>query len=320
MRIHRPLAAALAAITFAATAASSQTVTWSWQSHRRAWLGFSYDIVRDDRGREQTRAAVLEVIPDSPAESAGLQVGDTILSINGINASRQLISSLGSSLEPGDDVRVAIRRNGADRALTITAAEPRDEPFGPMVMRFDGDSIRSLMRVLVDSAFAGLDTTRGFSYFFADSLRGELDSLRTRILSVPRIRVEAFPDSMFRGGAFVFTPGDTVVGSWSFGGNTPFSFSMVGRAAIAGAELTRLDPGMREYFGVSEGVLVTRVPRDTPAERAGLRAGDVIVGVNGESVDTVQELRREIQQNRGDGVRLDVVRRNQRITVELDGG
>lgn len=344
------LTAALAALTLPAIPASAQTVGVFTQGARRAWLGFSYESVARS-GRDAPAGVVVRtVVDDSPAERAGIEVGDTITRINDINATDQFIASLGSALSPGDEVSVQVRRDGRTRTMTITAAQPPAEyrAFGATsgLLRFDNDSIRSLVRIFVDSAAASIDSLRvpniyirrdgdirwlggdslrsyNFSYRLPDSLfAGRLradsmlfrfDSLRTAFSYSPAWGF--MTDSV--SGVRIFTSGDSAFGAWRMDG-TPFGFTMLGRTAIAGAELTRLDPAMESYFGVRDGVLVLRVPRGTPAARAGLESGDVIIRVNGNAVMTVEELRREIQRTEGDRpARLEVIRRNQRRTIEL---
>ena len=68
------------------------------------------------------------------------------------------------------------------------------------------------------------------------------------------------------------------------------------------------------------GVLVQDFPGDvdSPARRAGLRAGDVIVAVNGQPVSRVNELQRKIASMRpGDSVKLNVVRNGARRDFEI---
>jgi hypothetical protein len=61
---------------------------------------------------------------------------------------------------------------------------------------------------------------------------------------------------------------------------------------IGGAEFRQLSRALAEYFdGVDEGLLVLRVLRDTPAERMGLRDGDVVVEVDGDKCSSVKVLR-----------------------------
>lgn len=90
---------------------------------------------------------------------------------------------------------------------------------------------------------------------------------------------------------------------------------------ITGEELTRQ---LADYFGVKQGkgVLVREVKEGGPAEKAGLKAGDVIVRVDGKEVASVEELR-NVLPNDLEGekkVNLSVVRdrHEQTISVELE--
>jgi C-terminal processing protease CtpA/Prc len=64
-----------------------------------------------------------------------------------------------------------------------------------------------------------------------------------------------------------------------------------GRLGVAVQDLSEQLAG---YFGVKTGVLVTDVDTDSPAAKAGIKAGDVITAVNGQTVDGPDELRREV--------------------------
>lgn len=50
-----------------------------------------------------------------------------------------------------------------------------------------------------------------------------------------------------------------------------------GAMLIAGAEMVPVNPELGDVLGVRKGVLLVNVPAATPADRSGLRAGDVIV-------------------------------------------
>jgi hypothetical protein len=88
-----------------------------------------------------------------------------------------------------------------------------------------------------------------------------------------------------------------------------------GATAIAGAELSELNPGLAEYFGVLDGVLVLNAREGTPAERAGIRAGDVIVQVNGADVRSIADIRRAVQPSAPLQMRL--MRRGQAVDVTV---
>ncbi len=67
----------------------------------------------------------------------------------------------------------------------------------------------------------------------------------------------------------------------------------------------------------SDGVLVSEVLPNTPAEKAGLQVGDVIVEVNGVAVKGVEKFRQRIAEMKpGTKVKLTVVRKGERMVVE----
>ena len=88
--------------------------------------------------------------------------------------------------------------------------------------------------------------------------------------------------------------------------------------AWLGVYIQDVIPGMERQLGVREGVLVTEVVPDSPAERAGLRSGDVIVAVDGKAVRNANELQREIMYRRvGERVTLTVVRNRATLSLSV---
>ena len=78
---------------------------------------------------------------------------------------------------------------------------------------------------------------------------------------------------------------------------------------------------LAEFFGVKDGVLVRSVSRNSPAERAGVKAGDVIVKVGDTRVGTNRDLAAAVHANRGKGTFPVDVMRNKRdviLPVTLD--
>jgi len=53
---------------------------------------------------------------------------------------------------------------------------------------------------------------------------------------------------------------------------------------------------LAEYFGIADGkgVLVTSVSADSPAAKAGIKAGDVITAIDGEKVEATGDISREL--------------------------
>src|SRR5262249_6767953 len=56
------------------------------------------------------------------------------------------------------------------------------------------------------------------------------------------------------------------------------------RTTRIGVETESVSGQLAEFFGVKEGVLVRSVERDSPAEKAGVKAGDVIVKIDNQRV------------------------------------
>lgn len=95
-----------------------------------------------------------------------------------------------------------------------------------------------------------------------------------------------------------------------------FSFGGGRRIGVSTVQLTKQ---LADYFGIADGkgVLVTSVGDDSPAAKAGIKAGDVITAVDGEKVEGSGDVSRAINKKKDGDVTLTVVRnKNQRsITV-----
>jgi serine protease Do len=62
------------------------------------------------------------------------------------------------------------------------------------------------------------------------------------------------------------------------------------RSPVLGVESEALTPQLATFFGVKDGVLVRSVIKDSAAEKAGIKAGDIITKVDGSTVTTPNEL------------------------------
>jgi serine protease Do len=92
------------------------------------------------------------------------------------------------------------------------------------------------------------------------------------------------------------------------------------RRGYIGASVATLTPGLAQAQGLTlkSGALVAGVARGGPAERGGLKDGDVVIGVNGQKVETSGEMTRAVgRTSPGQIVRLTVIRDGRRRTVIL---
>jgi len=87
---------------------------------------------------------------------------------------------------------------------------------------------------------------------------------------------------------------------------------------VLGIESESLNPQLAEYFGVKEGILVRSVTHESSAEKAGFKAGDVIIKVNGEKVTTPREISSILQSSRAKkSLPVTVIRRQKEVVLNV---
>ena len=109
--------------------------------------------------------------------------------------------------------------------------------------------------------------------------------------------------------------------------NTEFNFSgpegfavMDSRTPVLGISAEDLSGQLGAYFGAPEdaGILVREVRSGTPAEKAGLKAGDVIVQLEGKPVKTLTELREGLREKADQKTAsLSILRKGATINVNV---
>jgi S1-C subfamily serine protease len=84
-------------------------------------------------------ASIVEVLPDSPAEDAGLEAGDVILAVDGQELdSEHALADLIASYEPGDTVTLEVKRPGEEpNDVTVQLGEhPENEDVAHLGVRY----------------------------------------------------------------------------------------------------------------------------------------------------------------------------------------
>lgn len=88
------------------------------------------------------------------------------------------------------------------------------------------------------------------------------------------------------------------------------------RNGMLGVEAEALKGGLAEFFGVKQGVLVRSVSKGSPAEKGGLKAGDVMIRVNDRPVESPSDVAAVLRE-RGDRKAVSVVVMREKREVSL---
>ncbi|HEU5239495.1 MAG TPA: PDZ domain-containing protein [Pyrinomonadaceae bacterium] len=206
-----------------------------------------------------------------------------------------------------------VRGVGVTEVLKDSPAEKAGLRKDDVIVRFDGESVtsvRKLARLVSESApdqTVHLTFSRGgaeqeVSVTLSKQELGGL--LRAKIGDdVWQGLNKNFPYKIERGDL-----GD-------FGDNS-FFFAFGNRRIGIGTQT--LTKQLADYFGVKDGgVLITSVSENSPAAKAGLKAGDVITAIDGEKVTSPGDLTRALNKKETGDVSLTVIRDKTPRTVTL---
>ncbi|MDQ6706328.1 MAG: PDZ domain-containing protein, partial [Acidobacteriota bacterium] len=90
------------------------------------------------------------------------------------------------------------------------------------------------------------------------------------------------------------------------------------QSSTLGIESESLNSQLAEFFGVKEGVLVRSVMKDSAGEKAGLKAGDVIVKVDSSKVTSPKEISSLLRSARSrKTMSMTLVRNRKEMNVEV---
>src|SRR5436190_2798840 len=208
-----------------------------------------------------------------------------------------------------------VRGVGVTEVTKDSPAEKAGLRKDDVIVRFDGESVTSVrkltrlvsesspdqnVRITISRGGAEQELTATLTKRKMDNVFGSTPL--PRILRGDEDGVQVFP-------APSWPPSAT-------GGEGPL-LTMIGANRRIGVSTQNLTPQLAEYFGVKEGVLVTSVSDNSPAAKAGLKAGDIITTIDGEKVSSPGELSRGIGKKETGDVTLTVVRDRNTRTVTI---
>lgn len=245
-------------------------------------LNITSEVELRDRGVTVVeRTVITSVEPGSPAEAAGIRADDQLVSIGGRDA-RTVVPHLADLLEPGRRLPVVVEREGKGLEFTLTVA-PRPQRMNIACPEFERAMqplrMGSVARVWVRDS-ADENGNRVVTMLPAPSVRGTSPMPGTP--PTPRAPRAATLQGTVPTPPTAATPPAAVAPIVFLYGVTNGATSEI--SYFNGAQFRTLDEDWRGVLGVragTDGVLVNEVAVGSAAAAAGLKAGDVVLSVDG---------------------------------------
>ena len=247
--------------------------------------------------RSVSGVAVEKVQENSPAAAAGIQSGDVIVRFNGedVTSGRKLTRLVGE-VDPDHQVSLTVSRGGREQEITVTVGK-RPAP------KFENGNFE-----FMTPGPMGKMEMPEFKWQMKD-----MPDMKNfpQLKDMPDFK--DLPQGDFK--AFALPNGEGKAFTWRAGSGRQI-----------GIGVTQLGKQLAEHFGVDGGVMISEVRENSPASRAGLKAGDIIVEINGKAVKGDLDLMRTINEKKEGDVTLTIVRDRNRQTITVtpeaskDGG
>ena len=225
--------------------------------------------------------------------TAGLAISQGLGSFLGVGI-QELDSNRAKELKLSDPAGVEVTRIAPD-----SPAEKAGIKTGDVVTEYNGERVEGMDQFsrMVRETPAGREVKIGIIR------NGAPQTVTAKIASRPVISGQLIPAPVQEPFEFRFP-------------DMPQS-RMTWRSALLGIEAETLEGQLADFFGVKEGVLVRAVASGSAAERAGIKAGDVIVRVNDAKVTTPADISVHLRGLRGRPVSVVVVRDRKEINLML---
>lgn len=262
--------------------------------------------------------ALLEAQEPTPPEASRLfsimMDGGTFLGVSVEDISKENMSRYGMREARGVGVTQVVKDSPAEKA-----GLKKDD----VILRFEGESVTSGRKLtrLVSEASADqnvrLTISRGGSEQDVSATLAKHEGMQNVFGGAmrPEILRGTMPPDVSRGTApfpMKIDPGMIQINP----GEGGFAFAFGNRRiGVSTQPLTRQ---LADYFGVKDGgLLITSVNDNSPAAKAGLKAGDVITAVDGEKVTSPGDVSRAISKKEDGPVSLTIIRDRNTRTVTV---
>ncbi len=250
-------------------------------------------------------AAVFCLAPRLPAQQLNSPQTFSLFGQSGINGSH-----LGVSLRDIDPDRAKVIKLGDPRGVEVMGVEdgsPAEQAgikAGDVLLSYNGENILGAQQLgrLVS------ETPRGRKIKIEYWREGKVSTVTATTAGPAAVQ---FPSQgelqLMKMPPFI-----------PFESSSPMPF-MVWKTPF-GLECESLDSQLAEYFGVKHGVLIRSVVKESPAAKAGLRAGDIVTQIGDHSVYEPKDITSYIRSERRSSypLSLEVTREHKPVTVKIN--
>lgn len=254
------------------------------------------------------------VSPDGPAEAAGIQSGDVMVSINGMDLTgadaKPRVFAVMEASKAGDSLEIVVERDGKPMSFAVVSEvrEPASWqslvriPEITTVERIDGGP--GERRIVIESTVVPeLDE---------DALAERLELLKERLDDREfYLHTGSLPHELH--GEYEFE----LNGDYSDFAGQAFSSANVwfGMPQAQGLELATINEGLGAYFKTDRGVLVLKAKQDNAYR---LEAGDVILKIGATEVKSPSEMMRALREiEPGEEVDIEIKRERRNKTLKV---
>ena len=210
-----------------------------------------------------------------------------------------------------------VRGVGVTEVSKDSPAEKAGLRKDDVIVRFDGESVTSVRKLtrLINESSADqnvrITVMRGGAEQELTATLGKQKFGNVFGSTMPNIFRRGDNDDSVR----VFPNGNwpPAVG----GGDGPFVWTLGANRRI-GVSTQSLSKQLADYFGVKDGgALVTSVTENSPASKAGLKAGDVITAIDSEKVSSPGDLTKGLNKKETGDVTLTIIRDHNQRTITV---
>jgi S1-C subfamily serine protease len=278
-------------------------------------------------GRETAEGVeIIGVSPDGPAERAGLQAGDVLVSIRGesltglgdedASTGRETVYRVLSETQPGEELTVVVDRDGESWTFNVTAEQREPSSWQTMIRIPEHPAVAGAPHAPVAPhvAIEGIEIPEIDEEALNEHIRQVTEELRAGKL------LHALPaGAEFEFDEHLVLPDDFEVAELSELAEQALEEANVwfGLPQSQGLELARINEGLGEYFKTDRGVLVIRAREDNAYQ---LESGDVVLDINDTAVNSPADLMRALREiEPGSDVELAIKRdrRDQTLKVPM---